>query len=465
MEKHEAEKLLEAQKAYFDTNATRSLKFRTEQLKKLKKAIKNHEKQLLKAMEKDLGKNAHEAYMTEVGFLYSSISHTIKNLPKWMKNEKKKTPLYMFPSRSYVKNEPYGSVLILGAYNYPLQLVMEPLIGAMAAGNTAVVKTPEGAPNTATEVKNMMDEAFDEKYVACVNGDAYAAANLVEAGFDYIFFTGSAATGSKIMEAAAKKLTPVTLELGGKSPVIVDRTANLKEAARRIAWGKYLNAGQTCVAPDYVLADKEVMENLICHMQKMIRKYYGKNPQKSRDFGRIANDREFGKLAEMISEAKEMVVTGGVLEASEKYVSPTIIKFEDMETAVKYKVMQEEIFGPVLPVIPFGDIRQAQEFIKKGEKPLALYIFSKNRKLQKEIIENISSGNTCINDTIMHIANPFLPFGGVGKSGIGAYHGHYSFKTFSHAKGVVKKPSGIGNPLILPPYSKRKGALVKKFLK
>lgn len=461
----EAAALLRHQKAYFDTNATKSLRFRIEQLKKLKKAMKKHEKALLTAMKADLGKNVHEAYMTEVGFLYKSISHTIKNLPKWMKAEKKKTPIYMFPAKSYVQNEPYGAVLILGAYNYPLQLVLEPLIGAIAAGNTAVVKTPEGSPNTSQAVKNMLDEAFEPNYIACVNGGMSAAVNLTEAGFDYIFFTGSAKTGSKIMETAAKKLIPVTLELGGKSPVIVDKTANLKEAARRIAWGKCLNAGQTCVAPDYVLVDKSVQEKLIYHIQKMIRKYYGKNPQKSKDFGRIANDREFGKLAEMISEAKELIAAGGVLNASERYVSPTVIKFEDMEGAKEYKVMQEEIFGPILPVLPFEDIEQAQEFVKKGEKPLALYVFSKDKKTQREILENTSSGNACINDTIMHIANPSLPFGGVGMSGIGAYHGHYSFKTFSHAKGVVKKPASIGNPLILPPYNRRKSSLIKKFLK
>jgi len=457
----DVEKVIALQRSYYDANKTKDISFRIKQLKLLKKGIKKYEKEIERALFKDLGKHKNESYMTEIGFIYASISNMTKNLKKWAKPKKERTPVYLLPAKSYIVSEPYGTVLILGAYNYPVQLLIEPLIGAIAAGNTAVVKTSEMAKNTSKVIKSIIDDTFSKDYIVCVEGGKDTNTSLINAKFDYIFFTGSPAVGKIVMGAAAKNLVPITLELGGKSPVIVEESANLKEAARRIIWGKTLNAGQTCVAPDYVLVQEEAAEELIVQMKKAIKKYYGKNIERSKDYGRIINEKHFKRIVNLIESEKNNILFGGHSDEESRFIEPTIIRSSDLASLL----MQEEIFGPVLPVIKYRKLDSAINTIKQFEKPLALYLFTKKRSVQKRVLNDISSGNACINDTIMHLANYKLPFGGVGGSGMGSYHGERSFITFSHQKGVLKKPAGINNTLSYPPFSEKKLRLIKRFLK
>lgn len=454
-------KILKYQHNYFNTNVTRDISFRIKQLKALKKGLKKHEKAILKALYEDLGKHKNESFMAELGFAYKSISYMIKNLEKWAKPEKKRTPLYLLPSKSYIVNEPYGTVLILGAYNYPVQLLIEPLIGAIAAGNTAIISAPELAKSSSKAIRKMIEDTFEKRYVMYVDGNVVTNTSLINSKFDYIFFTGSSNVGRIVMEAAAKNLVAVTLELGGKSPVIVDESSNIKQAARRIIWGKTLNAGQTCVAPDYVLVEESVEEKLIEEMKIAIRKYYGQNVEKSKDYGRIINKKHFDRIEGLISLEKDNIVFGGNSNEETKYIEPTILRIEDFDSPI----MKEEIFGPVLPIIKYKDLDKAISMFSELPKPLALYLFTKKRSVQKKVIKQVSSGNACINDTIMHIANYKLPFGGVGGSGIGSYHGEQSFITFSHKKGVLKKSVKFNNPLMYPPYTETKFKIIKRFLK
>ncbi|QAT43098.1 aldehyde dehydrogenase [Aminipila luticellarii] len=455
------QEILDSQRAYFDTGVTKSLDFRVNQLKNLKRGIKKYEKDIMLALYKDLGKHKNESYITEIGFIYSSISYMIKNLGKWAKPEKKHTPVYLWPAKSYVMSEPYGTVLILGAYNYPVQLLLEPLIGAIAAGNTALVKTSEMAVHTSSAIRAMLEDTFESRYIKCVEGNEETGNVLIHAKVDYIFFTGSPAVGKLVMEAAAQNLVPVTLELGGKSPAIVDKSANLKEAARRIIWGKTLNAGQTCVAPDYVLVQEEAFEQLTVQMKKAVQKYYGKDIEKSSDYGRIIHEKHFNRIRALIEEDGENILFGGHYNAETRYIEPTVLRADDWEDPA----MQEEIFGPILPVIKYKDLDTVIRTLRGRPKPLALYLFTGKRKIEKRVLRELSSGNACINDTIMHIANHWLPFGGVGNSGMGSYHGQQSFITFSHKKGVLKKSARFNNTLIYPPFSKNKLRLIKKFLK
>lgn len=458
---NDVEKILKYQHNYFNTNVTKDINFRIKQLKALKKGLKKHEKQISIALNKDLGKHKNEAYITEIGFIYGSISYMIKNLKNWAKPEKKHTPIYLLPAKSYVVSEPYGTVLILGAYNYPVQLLIEPLIGAISAGNTAVIKMPEMAVHTSRAIRKMIEDTFEKCYVMCVEGNLETNNALINAKFDYMFFTGSSTVGKIVMGAAAKNLVPITLELGGKSPVIVDKSANLKEAARRIIWGKTLNAGQTCVAPDYVLVEELVERKLIVQMEKALKKYYGKDIEKSNAFGRIVNKKHFDRITNLIEKEKDNIVFGGNSNEESRYIEPTIMRIDSFDVPI----MQEEIFGPLLPIIKYNDLDTAIKKVKELPKPLALYLFTKRKKTQKKVINQISSGNACINDTIMHIANNRLPFGGVGGSGIGSYHGKQSFITFSHKKGILKKSARFNNTLIYPPHSKTKLRIVKYFLK
>lgn len=457
----DVEKILKYQHTYFDTNVTKELNFRIKQLKALKRGLKKYEKEILKALYDDLGKHKSESYMTEIGFVYKSISYMIKNLGKWVKPEKKCTPIYLIPSKSYVVSEPYGAVLILGAYNYPVQLLIEPLIGAIAAGNTAVITTPEMAVNTSKILRRMLDDTFEKRYVMCVEGNIATNTSLINSKFDYMFFTGSANVGKIVMEAAAKNLVPVTLELGGKSPVIVDESANLKEAAKRIIWGKTLNAGQTCVAPDYVMVQESVEEKLIEQMKKALKRYYGYDIEKSKAFGRIINKKHFDRITNLIDKEKDYIILGGNSNEETNFIEPTVLKISSFDSPI----MQEEIFGPLIPIIKYSELDVAISKIKTLQKPLALYLFTQRKNIQKKIINEISSGNVCINDTIMHIANYRLPFGGVGGSGMGSYHGKQSFTTFSHKKGVLKKSARFNNTLIYPPYTEKKLRIIKKFLK
>lgn len=457
----DVEKILEYQRNYFNTNITKNTEFRIKQLRNLKKGIKKHENEIFEALHKDLRKHKNEAYITEIGFVYASISYMIKNLAKWAKPEKRHTPLYLLPSRSYVQSEPYGTVLILGAYNYPVQLLLEPLIGAIAAGNTAVVKTSEIAVNTSEAIKNMIEDTFESCYITCVEGTLETSTSLINSKFDYIFFTGSPAVGKIVMEAAAKNLVPVTLELGGKSPAIVDESANIKEAARRIIWGKMLNAGQTCVAPDYVLVHESVEEELLLQMKKAVKRYYGKNVEKSSDYGCIINEKQFNRILGLMEQERDYIVFGGHSNAETRYIEPTVLRTDQWNVPI----MEEEIFGPVLPVIKYTDLDTALKKIKELPKPLALYLFTRKRKVERRVLRDVSSGNACINDTIMHIANHWLPFGGVGGAGMGSYHGQQSFVAFSHKKGVLKKSARFNNTLVYPPFSENKLWIVKKFLK
>ncbi|MFV0516975.1 MAG: aldehyde dehydrogenase [Aminipila sp.] len=457
----EIEKILEYHREFFESNITKNINFRIKKLIALKKGIKKYEKELMDALYTDLGKHKDESFITEFGPIYSSISYMIKNLRRWAKPEKKKTPIYLKPGRSYVEKEPYGTVLILGAFNYPIQLIIEPLIGAIAAGNTVVIKTSEMATNTSGAIRKMLDDTFEKKYVLCVEGDKDTAEILVNSKFDYIFFTGSAHIGKLVMEAAAKNLIPLTLELGGKCPVIVDKEANIGQAAKRIAWGKFLNAGQTCVAPDYVLVHEDIEDEFVNRIKTSIFKYYGDDIEKNNSFGRIINERHFNRVVNLLESERENIVFGGHSSRDNKYIEPTILKIQDVESPI----MEEEIFGPVLPIIVYDELDNAIKLIKKLQKPLALYIFTKNKNIRNTILNNVSAGTVCINDTILQLANNSLPFGGVGNSGMGSYHGWYSFDTFSHKRGVLEKNPRVTNPIIYPPYSNRKNKIIRKFLK
>lgn len=456
----EVKAILEKQKAFRNTFALQDIEYRKNALIKLKSAIAKYEKEILDALYKDLHKSSFESYTTEVGYVYGSLSNAIKNIHKWAKPEKVSVPLHLKPSKDYLYSEPYGSVLIIGPYNYPFQLIIEPLIGAIAAGNTAVIKPSEISPNTSSILNKVISETFHEEYICCIEGGVETNICLTNSKFDYIFFTGSVNVGREVMKAAANNLIPVTLELGGKSPVIVDSSANIKNAAKRIMWGKTINAGQTCIAPDYILVHEEVKEELINNMKEVLKEFYGDNTEKSADFGRMINLRHFDRVKSMIDMDKEDIIFGGNTNRASLYIEPTFIK-----ASWDSRCMQEEIFGPVLPIMTYKDIDDVIEDINSREKPLALYVFTEDKKLSSKILKSVSSGGACVNDTIMHIVNSNLPFGGVGNSGIGSYHGKYSFDTFSHKKSVSIKNSKFNLSLMLPPYSESRFGLIKKFLK
>ncbi|MGK8419931.1 aldehyde dehydrogenase [Staphylococcus epidermidis] len=447
-------------KAFFNTHKTKNLKFRKQQLKLLSKNIKNHENELLDALYKDLGKSKVEAYATEIGMLLKSIKLMRKELKNWSKTKQTDTPLYLFPTKSYIKKEPYGTVLIIGPFNYPVQLVFEPLIGAIAAGNTAIVKPSELTPHVAIVIKDIIEDTFDEAYVSVVEGGIEETQTLLSLPFDYMFFTGSEKVGKIVYEAAARKLIPVTLELGGKSPVIVDDTANIKVASERISFGKFTNAGQTCVAPDYILVQRKVKNDLIKALKKTITEFYGENIEKSPDFGRIVNQKHFNRLNDLIQIHKDNVVFGGNSSKEDLYIEPTLLDNITNDN----KIMKEEIFGPILPIITYDNFDEVLEIIQSKSKPLSLYLFSEDENMTHRVVEELSFGGGAINDTLMHLANPNLPFGGVGSSGIGKYHGKYSFDTFSHMKSYTFKSTRLESSLFFPPY-KGKFKYIKTFFK
>lgn len=447
-------------KAFFNTHKTKNLKFRKQQLKLLSKNIKNHENELLDALYKDLGKSKVEAYATEIGMLLKSIKLMRKELKNWSKTKQTDTPLYLFPTKSYIKKEPYGTVLIIGPFNYPVQLVFEPLIGAITAGNTAIVKPSELTPHVAIVIKDIIEDTFDEAYVSVVEGGIEETQTLLSLPFDYMFFTGSEKVGKIVYEAAARKLIPVTLELGGKSPVIVDDTANIKVASERISFGKFTNAGQTCVAPDYILVQRKVKNDLIKALKKTITEFYGENIEKSPDFGRIVNQKHFNRLNDLIQIHKDNVVFGGNSSKEDLYIEPTLLDNITNDN----KIMKEEIFGPILPIITYDNFDEVLEIIQSKSKPLSLYLFSEDENMTHRVVEELSFGGGAINDTLMHLANPNLPFGGVGSSGIGQYHGKYSFDTFSHMKSYTFKSTRLESSLFFPPY-KGKFKYIKTFFK
>ncbi len=456
----DVDKIIEDHYKFFESKKSRDIDFRINQLRSLKSAIKKYEYKIYEALYKDLGKCEFESYTTEVGFVLSSISHTIKNLKKWAKKEKVKTPLYLFPAKSFVISEPYGTVLIIGPYNYPFQLLIEPLVGALAAGNCVVLKPSENVPNLSRVITEMITETFPKEYIRSVEGGVETNTSLINGTFDYIFFTGSAQVGKIIMEAAARNLVPVTLELGGKSPVIVDESADIKVAAQRIIWGKTINVGQTCVAPDYVVVNNKVKDDLIKELRVQIQSFYGKDAIESKDYGRIVNDRHFLRLKNILDKEADKIICGGKVNREKRYIEPTLI-----DASWEGEAMSEEIFGPILPIISFSNLDEVIGKIKRLSKPLALYLFAENYKVEEKVLEEISSGGACINDTITHLANPELPFGGVGNSGIGAYHGKESFKTFSHRRSVVRKTTKINIPIVFPPFNKKNLDNVKKLMK
>lgn len=455
-------KLTEAQKQFFETGRTRDLAFRICQLQLLADAMRKNETVLEEALKKDLGKSAFESYATEIGFVLADIRYTIQNLQKWSAPKRVRTPLYLFPGKSKIQKEPYGSVLILGPYNYPVQLLAEPLVGAIAAGNCAVLKPSELTPHVSKAMYQIVHSTFKEEYIACVEGGVEVNQELLSQKFDYIFFTGSERVGRIVMKAAAENLTPVTLELGGKSPVIIEKTANIKEAARRIAWGKLMNAGQTCVAPDYVLVDESRKQQFLTEMKTAFSHLYGKEIKKNPDFGRIVNERHMERLQKILEQDAKYLFCGGEADALQRYIEPAILDLGKDQNAAS---MQEELFGPILPVLSYHKLEDAVRFVNKRAKPLALYLFTKKRSAERFVLERVSSGGVCVNDTISHLINPDLPFGGVGASGMGQYHGKYSFDTFTHEKSVFYKPADWNLPVCYPPFTKGKMNLVKFFLK
>jgi len=440
------QKLVENQKSYFNKNKTKNLDFRLAQLSVLEKAVIENEEKIVSALKKDLGKSVYESFMTEVGFVVDEIRLTKKHLKAWSRPRRVWTPLKLLPSLSHIYPEPYGVCLILSPWNYPVQLTLSPLIGAISAGNCAMIKPSEHSPATSQVLENMFKDNFPDNYIAVIQGGVDLSTALLKEKFDYIFFTGSPGVGKIVMSAAAENLIPITLELGGKSPCIVDYNVDIGLAAKRIVSGKFLNAGQTCVAPDYLMVHTAVKNDLISAMVMNIEKFYGIDPQKSPDYGRIINHRHFDRLTRYLETSK--IILGGTTNRDDLYMAPTLMT----NVSWNAQVMEEEIFGPILPIFEFEDLDKVINQVNKRPKPLALYFFSRDRQNQEKILNNISFGGGCINDTVLHVANPNLPFGGVGNSGIGNYHGKAGFKTFSHCKSVLNRPFWLDIPLRFPPY-------------
>ena len=415
---------------------------------------------MIQALHLDLRKSEFEAYSTEIGIVYDSIAQFVKNIDDWMKPEPVKTPIHFQPGKSFIVREPYGVVLIIGPFNYPFQLVMEPLIGAIIGGNTAIVKPSEASVHTAVIVKKILEEAFEPQFVRVVEGEKEEVTALIHASFDYIFFTGSVAVGKVVARAAADRLTPIALELGGKSPTIIDQTADLEVAASRIAWGKFNNTGQTCVAPDYVMVHETVYKKFIKIMQKTIAEFFGKDAQQSTDYGRIINVRQFDRLKKILDAETDNITFGGATDRDDLYIEPTIVENVTWQSPV----MEDELFGPLLPVMPYKELPLAIHQIRQLPKPLAAYLFSENEKAVDYFLQELPFGGGCINDVITHVGNSHLPFGGVGPSGVKAYHGKASFENFTHPKSILKRSSKLANSLLFPPY-KQKVKLVRTILK
>lgn len=442
----ELKEILKGQRDYFNTGSTRDLACRRKALLRLWDSLQRHEKELLAALWEDLGKSEYEAYATEIAMVYSELRYMLRHLRSLAKPRRVHTPAANFPAKSMIYREPYGVVLIMSPWNYPVQLTLVPLIGALACGNCAVVKPSKDSPAVSRVMARILKETFSQNYVYTVLGGREENQKLLAEKFDYIFFTGGKETGRAVMEAAAKHLTPVTLELGGKSPCIVDETADIAMAARRIVWGKFLNCGQTCVAPDYVLAHSSIKESLLAAMVRNIEALYGEEPLKSKDYGKIVNRKHYERLAGLTA-GETPYYFGGADEESCR-IAPMILDDVNWESPC----MEEEIFGPILPVMEFDDLGQVKRQIEKRPRPLALYLFTGSKEAETYIMKGMSFGGGCVNDTVMHLAGGQLPFGGIGESGMGNYHGKYSFRTFTHEKSVLKKGNLIDPPMRYAPY-------------
>jgi len=455
----EIEEIVQAQREFFLTHKTLEYNFRIDSLRKLKLAIEKNQDKIIDALKKDLGKSGFESYMCEIGMTLSEISYMIKNLKRFMRKKKVSTPLVHFPAKSYRLPCPLGVTLIMSPWNYPFMLAMEPLVNSLAAGNTVIIKPGSYAASTSKIIKEIIDFVFEPNYVAVVEGGRDVNQKLLDQKFDYIFFTGSKSVGEFVLEKAAKNLTPVTLELGGKSPCIVDKTANIKLAARRIVFGKYLNCGQTCVAPDYLLVEECVKDELVRNILNEIRLQFGTDPlAENSAYGKIINEKHFERLKNLIKNEK--VLIGGTFDDKNR-IAPTVLD----DVHVNSSVMQEEIFGPILPILTFKTLDHVENIISLNPTPLALYLFSTDKSTIKYITNAIGFGGGCINDTIVHLASSKMPFGGVGSSGMGSYHGFKGFETFSHFKSILKKSNVIDLPVRYQPYTKKKEKIVKMFMK
>lgn len=447
------------QRIFFSTGVTLSYSYRRNALNKLKNAITSHEQDIFDALRSDLGKSDFESYMSEVGLVLEELSFAEKHLKKWVKPIRKKTPLAQFHAKSFMYSEPYGCVLLMSPWNYPFMLSLTPLIGAICAGNCVTIKPSAYSSAVSAVIKKIISSAFDETYINVIEGGRRENSALLEEKFDFIFFTGSVSVGGLVMEKASKHLTPVILELGGKSPCIVDETADIKIAAKRIAFGKYLNCGQTCVAPDYLLIHQSVEKQFLKYFVEYITEFFGDNPLNNPNYGHIINDIHYTRILNLIKKSGEIYFGGESNDSLQ--ISPTVLT----DVKLTDPVMKEEIFGPVLPVIPFSHISQAIDVIKSYPKPLSLYLFTQNKQTENKFLTSVSFGGGCINDTLIHLATPHMSFGGVGDSGMGGYHGHLSFKAFSHEKSIVKKYTWFDLNIRYHPYSSQKFKILRKFMK
>ena len=450
--------ILSAQNQFFQSGATLAQAFRVKQLTTLKQAIHAYHEQIEIALKQDLNKSVMETYVSEVALVLDEIDFMLKHLAHLMKPKHVKTPTSHFPAKSLIMYEPYGRVLNIAPWNYPFQLCIAPIVGAMAAGNTVILKPSEYAPHTSAVVARLFAEYFEPQYIAVIEGGVETTQILLQHQFDYIFFTGSTAVGKIVMRAASEYLTPVTLELGGKSPCIIDSTADIAQAAKRIMWGKALNSGQTCIAPDYIWVHESVKTQLVQAMQQAVTEMYGTNPLQNPDYPRMINQKHYQRVKAFLQDGA--IVVGGDVNDTTLQISPTVLT----DVTWQSPVMQEEIFGAVLPLMTFNNIDQVISDIKAHAKPLALYLFTKDSTVEDKVLNLVPFGGGCVNDTLMHIANHHLPFGGVGASGMGAYHGEFSFYTFSHAKAILKRGTWIDVPVRYPPYTPQKLAILRKMI-
>lgn len=451
--------LVTMQRQYFMTLETKNIQTRIKTIRNIKQWIIQNEDKIIDALKQDLNKDATESYMAEIGLVLSEINYQLRHIKRWTKNKKVWTPLAQFYGVSYETYEPYGVTLVMSPWNYPFMLSIEPAIGAIAAGNTVIIKPSAYAPHVSHVIKQMIEDTCHEKYVAVVEGGRQENIALLEQRFDYIFFTGSVEVGKQVMAKASRYLTPVTLELGGKSPCIVDDQHSLRLAAKRIAFGKFLNAGQTCVAPDYLLIKEELKDEFIGYMKEIVIEFFGNHPLENNQLVKIINQKHFDRLSHLLEN--QNIVMGGMSSMETLKIEPTLVDHIDSENPL----MQEEIFGPILPILTYHSINEAIEFINQREKPLAFYIFSSHKDIQNKLLESCSFGGGCINDTIIHLATSQLGFGGVGHSGMGSYHGKKSFETFSHMRSIVKKATWIDLPLRYYPYTSFKDKMIRFFEK
>lgn len=459
MKENYIKQTIDMQKTFFLSGKTRSIDHRIRALKKLKSCINNYEDDIADAIYKDLGKSHFESYMCEIGLVLSEIRYMLKHIRTFAREKRVRTPLSQFPSRSFRKPSPYGTVLIMSPWNYPFLLTLEPLVDAIAAGNTAVIKPSAYSPHTSQIICDIIETCFERKYISVITGGREENTCLLKQPFDYIFFTGSQSVGKEVMQNAAANLTPVTLELGGKSPCIVEKSANLKLAAKRIVFGKFLNCGQTCVAPDYIYCDASILDSLLVELKKQIQLQFGATPLQNNNYGKIINEKHFRRILALMDAEK--IIHGGQFDESKLRIEPTVLTNVSFADAV----MQEEIFGPLLPVLTYDSLDNAMQKINSMPHPLALYIFTSDKHIARKVTGQCGFGGGCINDTIIHLATSELGFGGFGESGMGSYHGKEGFDTFSHSKSIVDKKTWLDLPMRYQPYKKLNEKLVRLFLK